>query len=470
MRPFILLSAAAALASAQSFDLEVLDSLAAPANITVPSDVESQIVNYDSDSAASSVETSVLTSDNSVDLSDSVSDAVNSTATLQKRDACAAQPTGYGAVPSPDTDSAFLAYADFKTAATSAPVPSGYSQAFSNLNASNNAYGYLGYTALEKYDTEACANKCNAISACAAFNVYFERDPSVDPGTGCDDPSSTTMIKCVFWGGPVTEDNAVNAGQYRDNFHVVIAGSNGYVNNTIEPADGFSGPAYYGSNAVDAPNDCNGQSTYLGNATFSNGPFDASLCAAACNAKSAVNIKSNLPTCKYFNTYILSRNGVALEQYCQMYSQTWASSYATNSGATSGSNQYTISHSYGFSSSADAGTCKQASTSTWVVASTASATASATTIATHVAGDFLNWTTFKANGANLGGWLEKEQTHDPIWWASVANLTETPDEWTLCETLGDSCGSIFEARYESFLNTSTIDQLATVGVNTLRYA
>ncbi|KEQ59455.1 glycoside hydrolase, partial [Aureobasidium melanogenum CBS 110374] len=83
-------------------------------------------------------------------------------------------------------------------------------------------------------------------------------------------------------------------------------------------------------------------------------------------------------------------------------------------------------------------------------------------------GGFINWNTFKANGANLGGWLEKEQTHDPIWWASVANTSTTPDEWTLCETLGDQCGPTLEARYASFLNTSTIDQLASVGVNTLR--
>jgi len=42
------------------------------------------------------------------------------------------------------------------------------------------------------------------------------------------------------------------------------------------------------------------------------------------------------------------------------------------------------------------------------------------------------------------------------------------DEWTFCETLGNQCGPVLEARYTSFLNTSTIDQLASVGVNTLR--
>ncbi|KAH0046303.1 hypothetical protein KCU72_g7038, partial [Aureobasidium melanogenum] len=50
-------------------------------------------------------------------------------------------------------------------------------------------------------------------------------------------------------------------------------------------------------------------------------------------------------------------------------------------------------------------------------------------------GNYIDWKTFKANGANLGGWLEKEKTHDPIWWSSVGG-DSAPDEWTLCETLG----------------------------------
>lgn len=80
---------------------------------------------------------------------------------------------------------------------------------------------------------------------------------------------------------------------------------------------------------------------------------------------------------------------------------------------------------------------------------------------------YMNWKTFKANGANLGGWLEKERTHDPIWWEQIGG-GDAPDEWTLCQNLGSKCGPIFEERYASFLNTSTIDQLASVGVNTLR--
>ncbi|KAJ4379019.1 hypothetical protein N0V86_005896 [Didymella sp. IMI 355093] len=83
------------------------------------------------------------------------------------------------------------------------------------------------------------------------------------------------------------------------------------------------------------------------------------------------------------------------------------------------------------------------------------------------ASGFVNWRTFKANGANLGGWLEKERTHDPIWWSEVGG-DAAPDEWTLCQTLGSKCGPTLEARYASFLNTTTIDQMAAVGVNTLR--
>ena len=81
-------------------------------------------------------------------------------------------------------------------------------------------------------------------------------------------------------------------------------------------------------------------------------------------------------------------------------------------------------------------------------------------------GNYINWKTYKANGANLGGWLAKEKTHDPEWFNSLDSTA--PDEWTLCGNLGAKCGPALEARYASFLNTSTIDKLASVGVNTLR--
>lgn len=43
-------------------------------------------------------------------------------------------------------------------------------------------------------------------------------------------------------------------------------------------------------------------------------------------------------------------------------------------------------------------------------------------------GGFIDWRTYKSNGVNLGSWLEKERTHDPIWWVGVGGDNVT-DEW-----------------------------------------
>ncbi|GME52737.1 putative beta- -exoglucosidase protein [Neofusicoccum parvum] len=80
--------------------------------------------------------------------------------------------------------------------------------------------------------------------------------------------------------------------------------------------------------------------------------------------------------------------------------------------------------------------------------------------------NYMNWSTFKANGVNLGAWLEQERTHDPVWWDSHA--PGTIDEWNFCATLGDQCGPVLEERYATFISTADIDKLAAVGVNVLR--
>ncbi|KAL2783711.1 glycoside hydrolase superfamily [Aspergillus keveii] len=93
-------------------------------------------------------------------------------------------------------------------------------------------------------------------------------------------------------------------------------------------------------------------------------------------------------------------------------------------------------------------------------------TPSPSAVTPHQAGDFTNWTTFKANGVNLGGWLEQEQVFDQTWWNTHA--PDAVDEWTFCETLGESCGPVLEARYASYVTTADIDKMAAVGINTLR--
>jgi hypothetical protein len=198
MRSFTVAAAFAAMAVAnpvpqpQGFDWKAIDALSAIPTVTIPVvDVaaKASTVAFDASAAASSIAAVVKSS------------GVDSTASsgLKVRAAavtCKAQPLGAGPTVSPDTPEAFLAYDYFKAQAVAAPTPGGYYNAFTNLQASNNAYGYMGYTLLNEYSTQACAAKCDAISGCASFNIYFERDPTKNPDdASCNNPSSTTNIK-----------------------------------------------------------------------------------------------------------------------------------------------------------------------------------------------------------------------------------------------------------------------------------
>ena len=113
--------------------------------------------------------------------------------------------------------------------AQNASTPDGYSSVFNNLGASLSASNYMGLYTLSSYDTLTCASKCDRAAGCEAFNVYLERDPTVDANAvNCPNPPSTTNYRCTLWGAPVCPEEATNSGQYRDSFHVVIAGSNGW--------------------------------------------------------------------------------------------------------------------------------------------------------------------------------------------------------------------------------------------------
>lgn len=112
--------------------------------------------------------------------------------------------------------------------ATAAPTPDGYEVVFINSNASLTASDYMGLYTLTSYDTLGCASLCDQASGCEAFNMYIERDPSLNASAAnCPNPPSTTNYKCTLWGTPVSIDEATNFGQYQDSFQVVIAGSNG---------------------------------------------------------------------------------------------------------------------------------------------------------------------------------------------------------------------------------------------------
>lgn len=180
MKTVIIAAALAAVARAQGIDWDAWDSEPKPTPTSAPVGGGSEVVPYDGKAAAASAAADI-TSDlaqagpqrrNIIPGNDNMNVHI-------KRSPCQTQPAGAGPVPSPDTASAFLSYADFAAQASAAPVPSGYSLAFSNLAASSSAYGYMGYTTLQSYDTALCASKCNAITGCSAINIYFERDPTV---------------------------------------------------------------------------------------------------------------------------------------------------------------------------------------------------------------------------------------------------------------------------------------------------
>lgn len=114
-----------------------------------------------------------------------------------------------------------------------------YTQVFRDLNASIEASSYIGLYTLETYNTSECAAYCDNTALCTSFNLYIERDPSVNPsandstaatvwGYWCPNPASITNFKCTLWGSSIDASEADNYGEYREEFHTVITGSNGY--------------------------------------------------------------------------------------------------------------------------------------------------------------------------------------------------------------------------------------------------
>ncbi|KAH7034272.1 hypothetical protein B0J12DRAFT_536957, partial [Macrophomina phaseolina] len=275
---------------------------------------------------------------------------------------CTDLPKGAGVVPSPDTDSGFLAYSDFHKAAASAAVPSGYSLNFSDLNAATIISTYLTYKTLDTYDTKACADFCDSTNLCTAFNVYFERDPSKDGNTGeClnADLASTTNIKCSLFGSSVSKESATNDGQYRNKFHVVITGSNGYnkLPAVVTPPDCNKGSK---NNGWKPGNKCsgNGMMVKAGNLIgqrFFSGPFNPALCSAYAEAQVSINKASaniwNLWTyqpCNSFNAVAVVKNKITVGTYCSLFNTDISSNTCSYTGGRSGSDSFEISFSFNY--------------------------------------------------------------------------------------------------------------------------
>ena len=103
-----------------------------------------------------------------------------------------------------------------------------------DLSSSVTQNSYLGLHTLPSYDVAGCSALCDSTALCTSFNLYVERDPSLNPAPACPNPSSITNYKCTLWGSGTQPASATNSGEKRDLFDVVIAGSNVYdkTNNT----------------------------------------------------------------------------------------------------------------------------------------------------------------------------------------------------------------------------------------------
>ncbi|KAL0930135.1 CND3 protein [Colletotrichum truncatum] len=279
---------------------------------------------------------------------------------INPEDPCAVQPDGYGPHVVPDTVEAFKAYEPFHQNALSAKAPDGYAATFTNLDAAVSANTYLGLYTLKSYDVAACAAHCDSTELCTGINIYVERDPSINPWKcSCQNPASITNYKCTLWGSGVDKDSATNTGQGRDDFQVVITGSNGYekTNNTKPSTpSGWTNPQSCGTVVHDHPSTCMGQK-------FFPGPFDINVCASYAASQNSKNSKSlglfswaswfgySPLKCNFFNAFMIKENGVAKGTYCNLFSQQYAPSAASYKPAFSGGIKWSVESSWSFCSS-----------------------------------------------------------------------------------------------------------------------
>jgi len=383
LRRALLLPALAGLVSCQtttSYDinptpdalpLDDLVDVAVPTYTETPG-LDSDIVYYASATAISAAAAdatesplSVFPAATEVPINSAGDDSDSSDSANKKRAACAPQATiaNYYSV-DVGSYSAFKADPTISSVAVSAPTPSGYFQTMKNLPGANSAYAYLGYAVVNKgqsgYDTNWCANKCTSISGCLSFNIYFERDPVIEPGTGCTNPAAFANVKCSFWGAPLDSTTAKNTGQWRSQFQVAIAGSNSYTTRKIGgPVDGYTGPTALNNATMNAPlRDCSNTWTYLGYKLYQSGPYDPALCGAACTAQTQYNLAhppssgASPVQCAAFGSYLLtmtnSTGAYPLGQMCTMYTSNWDKQYAVNTASYNDAIGAKYTYSYSF--------------------------------------------------------------------------------------------------------------------------
>jgi len=200
---------------------------------------------------------------------------------------------------SPDDPQTFQARpdiaADSAKYAKTQNIPKGYALVFSGLNTVVNSQLWYSASYMTSYDVPSCARLCNAKSACLGFNMYVERDNAANSSPTCQNPSSRALAVCVLHGYAFAKTDATNAGLYKQQFHVVEAGSNGYLKDPAQPKTlpGFNPPSVLGDYTVNAPDDPQyNKNTYIGQRFFPNIPLTPELCGQQCTETSDYDAKT----------------------------------------------------------------------------------------------------------------------------------------------------------------------------------
>ncbi|PNS17842.1 hypothetical protein CAC42_19 [Sphaceloma murrayae] len=280
--------------------------------------------------------------------------------------------------PQDNTPKGFLLDAQLRTISQQASgYPAGYSNVFAAQYGTISASGLLQSQSLSSFNISACAATCNSVAQCKAFNIYFERSPTLLPGLGCPNPKAVADVKCDLWSTSVQTSQATNIGRWRTDFMVVNQGSNGY-NKLPVPAklEGFRSPVAL-AGAVDAP------TAYVGADFFSTESFDPAVCANFCRTTTTLSKqtlqkpKSKVTrACNFFNALDISLNGISQGTYCQLYA-TDVSTQAKLYTATLGKTRYDLLRSFGYLALVDN---TLSSTSVPVATTAASASTISTTI------------------------------------------------------------------------------------------
>ncbi|PNS15274.1 hypothetical protein CAC42_8275 [Sphaceloma murrayae] len=266
---------------------------------------------------------------------------------------CAPQTNLYSYTPSVNTPKGFLVDTTLAAVGAAARPPPGYTANFTNAFGSIFAPDYLSYYQLSSYDVSACSALCDKIPSCQSFNIYFERDPVLDPGPNCANPTAGVTVRCAMYGSQIVASQAQNVGEWRSQFMVVIQSSAGYSKNNVPAAvPDFTGPTGLGG-AINVDT-LNGKTVLLAQ-NYQSGTYDPSVCASQCTALTAKNKAAGIAAgafsyapCNYFNAFSISQNGVRYGYYCSLYTDAAVASTTPQYTSTYNGVTYDLTNSWGY--------------------------------------------------------------------------------------------------------------------------